>query len=135
MKALSFAIVPLLVCDIVGCAKANHVTIIKSPTPGVFFTIETFYGRGAVDSDFTRLYAHFDRNGSNKRILVLDGENLTIPKIVWIGPREDTICLKGGITNTFRNEVTLTAGNASVTVRNHLDEDCDTAQQTSDHGR
>ena len=109
---------------IAGCAGPDRVTTISSPTQGLFFTVETFNGHGAVDSDFTRVYAHFEHNGKAQRILVLDGENLTVAKIVWVGPREGTFCLEGGITDTFRNEVTLTADDVSETIRNHLQEDC-----------
>jgi hypothetical protein len=32
--------------------------------------------------------------------------------------------LDGGITGTFRSEVTLISGNASETIQNHLQEHC-----------
>jgi len=50
-----------------------------------------------------------------------------VSKIIWNTAHEDTICLDGGTTFTFRNEVTLILGDSqsdSETIRNHLDEHC-----------
>jgi hypothetical protein len=95
-----------------GCGRPNSVTTFKSPTQGVFFTLETYYGHGPVFSDIAKVYAHFERQGRAKKMVVLDGENLTVAKIIWKGPHEDTPCLDGGITNTFRNRVTLILGDS-----------------------
>lgn len=110
-----------------GCAKPNKVEVSQSPTKGVFFTVETYYGHGAPSPDITKVYAHFKRHGNSKRIAVLEGEDLTVSKIVWNTPHEDTICLDGGFTDTFRNEVTLIVGNGlqdSVTIHSRLREHC-----------
>jgi len=107
-----------------ACAKPDHVTTIKSPLNDVFFTIETFNGHGAADADFTRVYAHFERNGKSDKKLVVDGTYLEIPKINWTGPHDVTLCKQAGITNSFRSDVTLTAGTTSESIRNHLDERC-----------
>jgi hypothetical protein len=90
----------------------------------MFYTVETFYGHGALESDYTRVYAHLRRDQSSERILVLSGGYLELRKVVWTSPHEDTFCLGAGRTDTFRNEVTLIIGNESETVRNHLDERC-----------
>ncbi len=117
----------VVVCWVLGCAKPDRVVTVKSPTEGVFYTVETSYGHGAVASDFTRVYAHLERNGKYDRRLVLDGEYLEDSKIAWVGPHDVTICLKGGFTDTFRNEVTLITGDtvdSSETIYNHLQEHC-----------
>ena len=101
----------------------------------MFYTVETFYGHGAADSDFTWVYAHLERNGTSKKILVLSGTNMTVSKIVWTAPHENTICLGGGITDTFRNEVTLIAGDVSETIRSHLREHCDDVPTTASNGK
>jgi len=118
-----------------GCSKPDNVTTIKSPVEGVFYTVETFYGHGAADSDFTWVYAHLERNGKSKKILVLSGGNMTVSKIVWTAPHEDTICLDGGITETFRNVVTLTAGDVSETIRSHLNEHCSDVPTAAPNGK
>lgn len=109
-----------------GCSKPNQVTTVNSPTAGLFYTVETFKNAGPT-SDFTRVYAHFERSGKAKKMLVLDGENLTLAKIVWNDPHDATFCLAGGITDTYHNEVTLIVGDTpedSETVYNHIDEHC-----------
>jgi hypothetical protein len=116
-----------------GCSKPDGVTTIKSPTEGVFYTVEIFKAGGPT-SDTTRVYAHMERHGKDKKLLVLDGENLTVAKIIWNNPHDATFCLDGGITNTFRNEVTLIVGDTpddSVTIYNHLREHCDSTSTTS----
>ncbi len=118
-----------------GCSKPDQVTIIRSPVESVFCTVETFYGHGAADSDFTRVYAHLERNGKSKKVLVLSGTNITVSKIVWTAPHEDTICLGGGITDTFRNEVTLIAGDVSETIRSHLNEHCSDVPTPGPNGK
>jgi hypothetical protein len=107
----------------------------QSPAEGVFCTVETFYGHGAADSDFTRVYAHLERSGKSKKVLVLSGTNITVSKIIWTSPHEDTICLEGGITDTFRTAVTLFAGDASETIRSHLDEHCNDVPATAPNGK
>lgn len=123
MKRYCFIAV-LIVSLISGCAKPDHVTTVKSPTEGVFYTVETFNGHGAADSDFTRVYAHLERNGKSDRKLVVDGTYLEISKIIWAGPHDVTLCKQAGITNSFRSEVTLISGDTSETIHNHLEEHC-----------
>ncbi len=130
LSALYFVVVLLT-----GCANPDHVVRIASPASGVFYTVETFYGHGPAVSDFTRVYAHLERNGKAKKMLVLDGENLTIAKIIWVNPHETTLCLSGGITGTFRNYVTLISGNNSETIHNRLQENCDATPMTPLNGR
>jgi hypothetical protein len=115
-------------CLIVGCGRPDRVTTVPSPVEGVFYTVETTFGHGP-SSDTNRIHAHLRRNGQAKRLLVLEGENLTVTKVNWDGPHDVTVCLDGVITNTFRNVVTLIVGNASETIRNHLHEDCKPASK------
>ncbi len=127
MKLRRVLTIPCLIASLTsGCSKPDHVTTIKSPTEGVFYTVETFKAGGPT-SDTTRVIAHLERNGKAKKMLVLDGENLTVAKVIWNNPHDVTLCLDGGITNTFRNEVTLIVGdtpNGSETIYNHLGEHC-----------
>ena len=112
---------------VTGCARPDKVAISRSPTEGVFLTVETYYGHGAVSSDITRVYAHFERHGKAKKVLVLEGDNLTVSKILWVTPHAETLCLDGGITNIFRNQVTLILGDSpadSWAIYSHLDEHC-----------
>jgi hypothetical protein len=48
---------------VIGCAKPDRVAVFKSPDPELFYTVETYNGQGAVVSDFTRVYAHLERDG------------------------------------------------------------------------
>jgi hypothetical protein len=131
-KHICLAPLSLLVICIAGCAKPDRVVTIKSPFDGVFYTVETFNGHGPADSDFTRVYAHLQHGGKKDKQLVVDGTYLEFSKVVWDGPRDVTLCLKeGGITNSFRNEVTLFAGENSETIHNHLQEHCDSTAATS----
>jgi hypothetical protein len=110
----------------IGCTKPDSVTIIKSPTSGVFYTVEVSKASGPT-SDTTRVYAHLDRAGKVRKILVLEGSDLTVTQIVWNNPHDATLCLAGGITDIFRNEVTLIVGDStedSERLYNHLGEHC-----------
>lgn len=114
----------LLLTLLLACAKPDQVTTIKSPTEGVFYTVETFYGHGAIDTDVTRVYAHLERNGKSDKKLVLAGQYLEISKISWAGMHDATLCLQGGFTNSFHNEVTLSIDRDSEEIHNYLREDC-----------
>jgi hypothetical protein len=112
---------------LLGCWKPDSVLTVKSPTDGFFYTVETSKAAGPT-SDTTRVFAHLERGGRAKKILVLDGENMTVEKISWNNPQDVTLCLAGGITDTFRNEVTLIVGDTpkgSATIHNHLQENCE----------
>jgi hypothetical protein len=117
---------PILVIS--GCARPVNVRTFQSPTPGVFFTVETYGGGvGPLGSDITKVYAHFERQGKSRRILVLEGDSLTITAILWNTPQDDTICFDGGTTDTFHNQVTLILGDTpenSVTIHNKVNEHC-----------
>jgi hypothetical protein len=125
MKRYRFpAVLSLLIAFVLGCARPDEVVTIKSPTDGVFYTIETSHAAGPV-SDTTRVYAHFERNGKARKILALAGENLTVERIIWINPHEGTFCIQGGITDTFRNQVTLILNDKiDETMHHHLQEGC-----------
>jgi hypothetical protein len=119
-----------------GCATPDHITTTKSPIEGLFYTVEVFKADGPT-SDWTRVYAHLDRNGKAKKMLVLDGGNLIVAKIIWNSPHDVTLCLAGGVTDTFRNEVTLIVGDGpddSETIYNHLQEHCNTPPTASPIG-
>ncbi len=127
---LGIFLAPILV---LGCGKPDSVVTVKSPIEGVFYTVETSYAAGPT-SDTTRVYAHLERGGRPRKILVLSGENMTVAKISWDNPHDVTLCLADGITDTFRNEVTLIVGNApedSETIHNHLQEHCDSSSTIS----
>jgi hypothetical protein len=116
----------LTVSLVSACTKPDSVTSIKAPVAGLFYTVEVSKTGGPA-ADTTRVYAHLERNGKAKKILVLDGENVTVGKITWSNPSQATICLDGGITDVFRNEVTLIVGDSvddSVTIHHQLREDC-----------
>jgi hypothetical protein len=109
-----------------GCAKPDHVMKIESPEKGLFYTVETFKGHGPVDADFIRVYAHLELNGETDRKLVLDGEYLDISKITWVDRDNVKLCLQGGFTNSFHNQVTLRVnGSPSETIHTHLLENCE----------
>jgi hypothetical protein len=127
--AVVLTTVSIFGCFLTGCAtKPDHVKTIKSPTDGFYYTVETYLAKGGPPSPGdTLVYANLHRDGQSARRLVLEGEDLTVARIVWDGPYEATICMGGGYTNTFRNEVTLDLGDsASENVYTHLDESCAT---------
>lgn len=124
-KCVLVTMVCVMVSLASGCGKPDHVTTIKSPTEGLYYTVETSLGRGAISSDYTTVYAHLERDGKSDRKLVIDGEYLESTKIVWTSPHDAVLCLQSGsFTNSFRNEVTLTSGDTSETIHNHLQEHC-----------
>ena len=107
-----------------GCAKPDQIVRIDSSAPGMYFTIETYHGQGAISSDFTKIYVHLENGNKSDRELVLDGEYLEDTKVTWLNPNEVTLCMPDGITDTFRNRVRLSAGADSQTIRSHLREHC-----------
>ena len=59
---------------------------------------------------------------------------MTIAKVKWNSWDDVDFCLAGGITDTFRNQVTLIVGDTpddSKTIHNHLQENCGSTSTTS----
>ena len=115
--------VPMLGCF----GKPDSVITIKSPSNAIYYTEETTRGIGPATGDDTRIYAHFSNNGVTAKQLVLSGENLENPSISWTSPTDVEICADHGLTDTFRNYVTLITGDtpsSSVTIHNLLKENC-----------
>ena len=111
-----------------GCAKPYKVESFKSPAKGVFLTVETYNGGpGPLGTDITKVYANFEHGGRSTRKSVLEGDSLTVSKVIWSSPYDDTICLDGGFTDIFRNQVTLDLGDRGghlVNIHNRLREHC-----------
>lgn len=126
-RVLRISLLPLLTLA-AACAKPDKVVVVNSPTAGVFYTVETIHGHGALSSDEVNVFAHAEGKATSKRILVLSGLYLDISSITWSTPNDVVICMPQGITSTFRNEVTLIAGDLSITIHNHLLEHCNSPE-------
>jgi hypothetical protein len=107
----------------VGCAKPDKVVKIPSATSELYLTIETFH-EGPMVGDDTRIYVHLDRDGQSKKRLVLYGEDLSFSQVKWIDPNSVSLCLTGGLTVEYHNEVTLFVGNGDAKVHTYLSERC-----------
>lgn len=108
-----------------GCTKPDRVVRVNSPRAGVFLTVETWHGRGAISNDFTRIYAHFESNSKSDKELLLDGEYIEGTTVVWLNPSEVTFCVPSGSpTDHFANNVTLVAGDESWRIHSRLQEHC-----------
>jgi hypothetical protein len=123
-KPTNIAFACLIALALAGCAKPSAVKVVKSPVRSVYLTIEYYNGNGPASADDVRVYAHFEQGGDTDRKLILEGEYLELSKLTWVGSNKVLICLSGGITDTFRNEVTLIIGRADRKVHSYLREDC-----------
>lgn len=130
MNALLKLTTPCLLVIIVACSKSkpDQVTRFNSPNDGVFYTIETYYGHGAIDNDNTRVYLHLERKGRSEKAVVLSGTYVTVKRIDWLNQKENRIYIDGGFTDTFRNQVTIFVGGESETFHAYLQEDQPAAQ-------
>lgn len=125
MKRIGVAVAVVVVCIALVLfvrwhARPDTVTIINSPVAGVFYTVETTYGHGAVSNDYTNVYAHFRHGNKSDKKLVLAGDYIDFSKISWMDSHNIVFCLSTGLTNTYYNEVTLSADGAFTTIHNHL---------------
>ncbi|HEY5339379.1 MAG TPA: hypothetical protein VIJ85_14315 [Rhizomicrobium sp.] len=123
-RKISLVVACVMSLSATGCAKPDDVRTVKSPTKGVFLTVETYNGNGPVDADDTRLYAHFSQDGASDKDLILEGEYLSISKLTWTKPDQLVICFTGGITSIFRNEVTLFIDSEYRKIHSSLRENC-----------
>jgi hypothetical protein len=119
----------ILVCIVLGallsaCAKPNRVVKVLSPTPGLTYETEYFNGAGAAVSDTGRVYARAVVGGITYRILVLEGDNLDVERVVWNLPANVTLCVNDGLITTFRQSIYLLVGPRIVSVTNHVDSHC-----------
>ena len=91
-----------------------------SPINGVYYTVETYFGHGAIDNDYTHVYLHFEHDGKSNKIEVLSGEYVEVYKIVWENPQENTIYINDGFTDIFRTRATVFTGGVSESIVSHL---------------
>jgi hypothetical protein len=114
---------PLLLALFSACSRSTQISTIKSPAAGIFYTVETYEGQGAIDNDYTRVYLHMERSGQSDKALVLSGTYVVVSKVEWINATENVIFTEnGGFTDTFRNQVTLRAGGVTETFHAYLQE-------------
>jgi hypothetical protein len=114
----------VIVFGILGCSRPDKITIIASPRPALFYTVETVSGDGPMSSGSTEVYANLRDGSKVRRVLVLRGLYLQISSVKWNSPDDVTLCVAGGISSVFRNQITLNGENMFVTVRNHFAEQC-----------
>jgi len=113
----------LLLAMFSACSRSIQISTIKSPVAGVFYTVETYEGQGAIDNDYTRVYLHMERSGQSDKALVLSGTYVVVSKVEWINSTENVIFTEnGGFTDTYRNQVTLRAGGVTETFHAYLQE-------------
>jgi hypothetical protein len=124
MRVQSIAFFISLALLLVSCDKSGKTSEVVGPSNGVTYVVEVKYGQGATSSDFTRVFAAPVENASSRAILVLSGENLDVRSIKWSDSSNVVICLDGGITDHFFNEVRVPVRNGSLQVKNHLVEHC-----------
>jgi hypothetical protein len=136
MKMYLGVFLSIAVLGIVGCSRPDKITTVASPRPALFYTVETTSGDGPMSSGSTDVYANLRDGSKTRRVLVLRGLYLQISSIKWNSPDDVTMCLAGGITSVFRNQITLNGENTYVTVHNHIDERCNsTSTISSNTGR
>jgi len=100
---------------------------LPSPNKEIFYTVETSRGAGPVSNDYTSVYAHLSHGGKTTKQVVLSGEYIENATITWTSPTDVDICVLEGLTDTFRNQVTLITGDdpaSSYTIHNHFREHC-----------
>lgn len=131
MKMYLGVFLSIAVLGIVGCSRPDKVTTVASPRPALFYTVETTSGDGPMSSGSTDVYANLRDGSKVHRVLVLRGLYLQISSIKWNSPDDVTMCVAGGITSVFRNQITLNGDDTYVTVHNHFDERCDSTSTTS----
>jgi hypothetical protein len=107
-----------------GCAKPDKVENFFFPNHDMAYTVKYHDAAGPADSDFARVYVHPVGDEGDDSQLVIDGDYLTFSKVRWKGPREAVFCLSSGMTNTYRNQVTLRFKKGPQTVKTHLLEGC-----------
>ena len=109
---------------IAGCSRPDKISTIASPRPGLFYTVETKSGDGPMSSGSTDVYANLRDGSKIRRMLVLRGLYLQISSVKWNSQDDVTLCVTGGITSIFRNQITLNGEDIFVTVHNHFSEQC-----------
>jgi len=108
----------------ISCSQPGESKRIDGPGNGVTYIIKTSYGAGAATSDYTEVFATPLGGKESESTLVLSGENLDIKKVVWTDASNVSICLSGGITDRYVNQVFVGVKGDSVKIRNHLFENC-----------
>jgi hypothetical protein len=125
VRKLPFSVaLSAIMMGIVGCSRPDKVTTYRSPNSALFYTVETVSGDGPMSSGSTEVYANLRDADKTRRMLVLRGVYLQIDSVVWNSPNDATLCVAGGISSIFRNEITLNGDNTFVTVHNHFVERC-----------
>ena len=117
----SLAILVLVIAA--GCSRPDQITIFDSPVKGIYYTVEDY--SPVSGSATSRVYAHFGRTGKAATRLVLEGEKLTIRRVTWTSQDHVTLCVDGGTSTTFHDEITLSSEDNSITLYNKLKEHCD----------
>jgi hypothetical protein len=125
-RLLLCALLATLVLAPAACGRRNTEIVISTPAPGVRIVNSVSRGNGPLSGDFSELSAVFERSGEKDKKLVLSGTYLEIDRIDWRDPHNATICLRGGYTHEFSNNVTLNAYAQRVSYELHfsLREDC-----------
>jgi hypothetical protein len=124
MRLICLASLFALLVSAPGCGR-RAVVVVRSDDPSVYVTAVTDYAISPADSDFTRFYAHLVVGKKSDRVLLLDGAYLQDTKVQWRGHNQVTFCnIAEGYTHLFRNQIMLSVGQVSQTIRARLRDWC-----------
>jgi hypothetical protein len=97
----------LLVAFLVACRDNREQRTWQTPINGVTLVQLDERGTNGLSGSASDLYVELNVGGRTQRELVLHGLYLTIDRITWAQSGTATICLNGGYTSKFYNQVTL----------------------------
>ena len=100
----------------------RYLKTFKTPVPGVTLTLNTL--SIPLTSDAQELVAHYEHNGKEDSKVILNGDDATFYRYVWVGQQRLEVCWRSGEVFNFANDVNLKAGGGEQHFHVALREDC-----------
>jgi hypothetical protein len=112
---------------VAACSKTStEVTELSVPDSSLKLTFSAGRGGGPLVADSSELTMSLHKGKESDSEVVLSGIYITLKRVTWDNPHNATICIDGGYTSTFRNNITLNANDQHYSYPVHfaLREDC-----------
>jgi hypothetical protein len=113
-----FCAIALLALVSASCSRQppHEVTTIKTPQSDIHLTFE-YWNLGMLVSDSARLVAHLVKDGVEDKAVIIDGDYVSLEKIVWPSPDTMVVCVTYmDEVHEWQKEVTLKSGNLTKTL-------------------
>lgn len=105
-----------------SCRDPDRTQRFRSPANSYEYVVETYFGEGPINSDYTRVFVRPIGEQNVRGALVASGDYLTINSVIFVRSDVAIICQSGGRLDRFNPKVRLSK--LSFAIHSRMNRQC-----------